>query len=100
MEKLYLSTALPYVNYAPHAGFALEAVQADVIARYHRLLGEDTFFLTGTDENSLKNVQAAKEEGITVKKLVDKKALIEIKNGLYGIDKRVLLNYKYYNTIR
>lgn len=73
-EKFYITTALPYVNYAPHAGFALEVVQADVIARYHRLLGEDTFFLTGTDENSLKNVQAAKEEGISVKKLVDRNA--------------------------
>jgi methionyl-tRNA synthetase len=74
MKKLYLSTALPYVNYAPHAGFALEIIQVDVIARYHRLLGEDVFFLTGTDENSLKNVQAAREEGITVKKLVDRNA--------------------------
>ncbi len=73
-KKFYITTALPYVNYAPHAGFALEIVQADVVARYHRLLGEDTFFLTGTDENSLKNVQAAKEEGIPVKKLVDRNA--------------------------
>jgi len=75
MKKYYLSTALPYVNYAPHAGFALEIIQADVIARYHQLLGEDVFFLTGTDENSLKNVQAAKKEGISVKKLVDRNAL-------------------------
>ena len=74
MKKFYLSTALPYVNYRPHCGFALEIIQADVIARYHRLLGEDVFFLTGTDENSLKNVQAAREEGITVKKLVDRNA--------------------------
>ncbi len=74
MKKLYLSTALPYVNYAPHAGFALEIIQADVIARYHRLIGEDVFFLTGTDENSLKNVQAAREEGIPVRKLVDRNA--------------------------
>jgi len=74
MKKYYLSTALPYVNEAPHAGWALEIIQADVIARYHRLLGEDVFFLTGTDENSLKNVRAAEEEGINVKELVDRNA--------------------------
>jgi len=71
-KKYYLSTAVPYVNSPPHAGFALEITQADVIARYHRILGEDVFFLTGTDENSLKNVRAAEEEGISVKELVDR----------------------------
>jgi len=74
MKKLFLSTALPYVNYSPHAGFALEIVQADVIARYHRIFGKEVLFLTGTDENSLKNVQAAREEEIPVKKLVDRNA--------------------------
>ena len=73
-NKFYISTALPYVNYSPHAGFALEIIQADVVARHHRLLGEDVFFLTGTDENSLKNVQAAEKEGISVKELVDRNA--------------------------
>ena len=83
-KKFYLSTALPYVNYSPHCGFALEIIQADVVARYHRLLGEDVFFLTGTDENSLKNVQAAQEEGISVKKLVDRNAkrFYELKEAL------------------
>jgi methionyl-tRNA synthetase len=74
MKKFYLSTALPYVNYAPHLGFALEIIQADVIARLHRILGEDVFFLTGTDENSLKNVRAAAEEGVSVKELVARNA--------------------------
>lgn len=74
MKKFYLSTALPYVNAFPHIGFALEIVQADVIARYHRILGKDVFFLTGTDENSLKNIQSAQKEGIPVKKLVDRNA--------------------------
>ena len=73
-KKFYITTALPYVNSAPHIGFALEIVQADVIARYHRMLKEDVFFLTGTDENSLKNVQTAKKEGIKVKELVDRNA--------------------------
>jgi len=83
-KKFYLSTALPYVNYAPHAGFALEIIQADIIARHHRLLDEEVYFLTGTDENSLKNVQAAREEGIPVKKLVDRNAkrFYELKEAL------------------
>jgi len=84
MKKFYLSTALPYVNDAPHLGFALEIIQADVIARYHRLLGDDVFFLTGTDENSLKNVQAAEKEKISVKELVDRNAqkFYELKTAL------------------
>ncbi len=73
-EKFYISTAIPYVNAEPHIGFALEIVQADVIARYRRLLGESVFFVTGTDENSLKNVLAAEDLGITPKELVDRNA--------------------------
>ena len=82
MKKYYISASLPYVNSSPHAGFALEIIQTDVIARYHRVLGDDVFFLTGTDENSLKNVQAAEREGISVKELVDRnsKRFYELKN--------------------
>ncbi|GAI22790.1 unnamed protein product, partial [marine sediment metagenome] len=46
MKKFYIPTSIPYTNAPPHIGFALEAVQADVLARYHRILGEDVFFLT------------------------------------------------------
>lgn len=75
MNKFYLTTAIPYVNAAPHIGFALELVQADTIARYHRdILKEDVFFSSGSDENSLKNVQAAETEGIPTRELVDKYA--------------------------
>jgi methionyl-tRNA synthetase len=74
MGKIFISTAIDYVNSFPHAGHALEKVQADVIARYHRFLGEEVFFLTGTDENSLKNVQAAEKERISTKELVDRNA--------------------------
>ena len=73
-KKFYITTAIDYVNAFPHLGHALEKIQADVLARYHRFLGEEVFFLTGTDDNSLKNVQAAREEGIPVKKLVDRNA--------------------------
>lgn len=72
MNKFYITTAIPYVNAPPHIGHALEFVQVDVLARYHRLRGEDTILLTGSDENALKNVQAAEKEGISTQELVDK----------------------------
>ena len=71
-KKFYITTAIDYVNGLPHIGHALEKIQTDVVARYHRSLGENVLFLTGTDENSLKNVQAAEKEGITVQELVDR----------------------------
>ena len=74
MKRLYITSAIPYVNAAPHIGFALEAVQADCIARFYRALGYDLLFSSGTDENSLKNVQAAETEGTPTQKLVDKYA--------------------------
>jgi methionyl-tRNA synthetase len=73
-KKFYITTAIDYVNALPHIGHALEKVQADVLARYHRIQGEKVFFLTGTDENSLKNVRAAEKEKISIKELVDKYA--------------------------
>ena len=66
-KKIFISTAVDYVNAAPHIGHCLEKAQADVLARYHRILNEKVFFLTGTDENSLKNVRAAEKEGIPIK---------------------------------
>lgn len=69
-KKFYLTTSIPYVNAAPHLGHTLEFVQADVIARYHRLLNENVHFLSGTDDNALKNVRAAEEKKIPVKKFV------------------------------
>lgn len=74
LKKFFLSTAIDYVNASPHLGHALEKVQADVVARYHRSLGEEVFFLTGTDENSIKNVKKAEEEGIGVGELVNRNA--------------------------
>ncbi|MET8150777.1 methionine--tRNA ligase [Actinoplanes sp. NPDC049668] len=62
----YVTTAIPYVNAAPHLGHALELVQADVLARHRRLRGEDVRFLTGTDDNALKNVAAARTAGVDV----------------------------------
>lgn len=79
MNKFYLTTAIPYVNAKPHVGHALEFVQADAIARFKRLLGNDTLLLSGSDENSLKNVQAAEAEQIPVQQLVDKNSDLFIK---------------------
>jgi methionyl-tRNA synthetase len=70
-QPLYVTTTIPYVNAPPHIGFALELVQADVIARYHRLTGREVRFQTGTDENAFKNVLSARARGIPVRDLVD-----------------------------
>ncbi|MDO8514622.1 MAG: methionine--tRNA ligase [bacterium] len=61
-RPFYLTTTLPYVNSDPHLGFALELVQADVIARYRALMGDEVFFNTGTDEHGLKIYRKAQEE--------------------------------------
>ncbi|GIH17464.1 methionine--tRNA ligase [Rugosimonospora africana] len=74
MTRVYLTTAIPYVNAAPHLGFALEAVQADVLARHHRQRGDEVRLLTGTDDNSLKNVLAAQAAGVPVREFVDRNA--------------------------
>lgn len=74
MEKFYLTTTLPYVNAAPHLGFALEIVQADIVARYERMLGREVVFNTGTDEHGLKIYRKAEEEGLSVQEYVDRKA--------------------------
>ncbi|MFD5886522.1 methionine--tRNA ligase [Streptomyces sp. NPDC060334] len=72
--RSYITTTIPYVNARPHLGFALELVQADVLARRRRQAGDQVRFLTGTDDNSLKNVLAAEAEGIEVQALVDRNA--------------------------
>jgi methionyl-tRNA synthetase len=58
-STIFISTSIPYVNGSPHVGFAWELLIADTLARYHRRRGARVFFLTGTDDNSLKNVRAA-----------------------------------------
>jgi methionyl-tRNA synthetase len=74
MTTTYITTTIPYVNARPHLGFALELVQADVLARYHRAAHERVRFQAGTDDNSLKNVLAAEAAGIGVQQFVDANA--------------------------
>lgn len=73
-KRFYITTAIDYVNAKPHCGHLYEKVIADALARWHRLLGEDVFFLTGTDDNASKNEEAAEKAGIPVRDFVDKNA--------------------------
>lgn len=74
MGKFYLTTAIDYVNASPHIGHALEKVQADVLARFRRLKGDDVFFLTGTDEHGTKIYRAASQAGLTPQEFCDRKS--------------------------
>jgi len=82
MKKVFISTSIPYVNAAPHLGHALEFVQTDVLARHHRIIGDQVFFLSGSDENSLKNVRSAEKAGVLVVDLVadNSKKFYELKD--------------------
>ena len=70
-EKFYITTSIAYTNAPPHIGYALELVQADVMARHQRLLGKDVFFLTGTDEHGEKIVKAAEKAGKGLEEFTD-----------------------------
>src|SRR5438034_1842990 len=72
--KFYVTTAIAYVNDRPGLHHGYEFAGADALARFHRQRGDEVFFLTGTDENATRNEQAAKEQGIPTRQLVDKYA--------------------------
>lgn len=71
-KPFYITTTIPYVNADPHIGFALEVVQADVIARYKRLIGHEVFYNAGTDEHGQKIWEGAQKEGEEVQTYVDR----------------------------
>jgi len=84
-KKFYITTSIAYTNALPHIGYSLELLQADVLARYHKLLDEDVFFLTGTDEHGRKVSEAAEEAGKTPEEFCDElsgrfKELTEVLN--------------------
>ena len=56
MKKFFVTTPIYYVNDKPHIGHAYTTIVADILARWHRMQGDEVLFLTGTDENSQKNV--------------------------------------------
>lgn len=93
MNKFYITTTLPYINADPHIGFALEIIEADVLARFHRKLGDEVFFNTGTDEYGAKIFRKAEELEIDAQKYCDDKfkSFVKMKEDL---------NLSYDNFIR
>lgn len=87
MSRFYVTTPIYYVNDEPHIGHAYTTILADVLARFHRNLGDDTYFLTGTDEHGQKVQQAAEKRGVDpqahvdeyVKRFQDKWEVLDIK---------------------
>ncbi len=75
-KKYYLTTPIYYINDKPHIGSTYTTVAADILARSHRLRGDKTFFLTGTDENSQKSVEAAEKSGQDLQTYLDNMAKI------------------------
>src|SRR4051794_6689960 len=72
MDKFYVTTSIPYVNAEPHIGFAMELLQADVLARYARQQGKQVIFATGTDEHGGKIAEKAEEAGVKPLEYADK----------------------------
>jgi methionyl-tRNA synthetase len=71
MANYYVTTSIPYVNAVAHVGHAMEFIQADVLARYHRQKGDQVIFSIGTDEHGGKNAEAAKQLGLNPQQHVD-----------------------------
>lgn len=92
-SRFYITSTLPYVNAEPHIGFALEIIRADLLARYHRLIDDEVFFNTGTDEHGQKIYQNAVEAEMDPQDYVDMYAA--------KFDKlKEALNLSYNNFIR
>jgi methionyl-tRNA synthetase len=72
VPRFYATTPIYYVNDAPHIGHAYTTVITDALCRWHRLLGDDVYFLTGTDEHGLKVQRAAEAQGLTPKEMADR----------------------------
>lgn len=72
INKFYITTPIYYVNDKPHIGHTCTTLAADILARYHKLKGEEVFFLTGTDEHGAKVAEAAAAEGISPKEFCNK----------------------------
>ncbi|HUO75790.1 MAG TPA: class I tRNA ligase family protein [Candidatus Paceibacterota bacterium] len=71
MARFYITTSIVYTNAGPHIGFALELVQADAIARWRRMRGDEVFFVTGTDEHGTKIMRSAEAAGMPSGEFVD-----------------------------
>jgi methionyl-tRNA synthetase len=93
MSRFYITTTLPYVNARPHIGFALEIIEADAIARFHRFCGEEVIFNTGTDEHGTKIYEKAQELGQTPQAYCDEMSV-------HFRDLKDVLNISYTHFIR
>jgi len=89
--RYYLTTPIYYVNSSPHIGHAYTTIAADALVRHHRQRGDETFFLTGTDENASKVYRVAEEEGVDPKTYVD-----EIVEQWRELPKRVGAEYDFF----
>ncbi len=76
MAKFYITTPIYYVNDKPHVGHAYTTVAADVLARWHRLNGDEVFFLTGTDEHGAKVAQSARQAGLEPQAFCDQNSAL------------------------
>src|SRR3954465_12686356 len=70
-KNFYVTTPIYYVNDTPHIGHSYTTILADVLTRFHKLAGDQTFFLTGTDEHGQKVQQAADKRGTSPKEHTD-----------------------------
>ena len=80
-NRYYLTTPIYYPNAEPHIGHVYTTLAADTIARFHRLAGDETFFLTGTDEHGIKMVKTAADQGIEPRVLADR--VVAVFEGLW-----------------
>lgn len=87
-RRFYISTAIHYVNDLPHIGHIYENIVADTMARYRRMIGDDVFFLTGTDEHGQKIQRAAVKEGVLPIELADRVVQHHLE-----LDKRLGIHY-------
>lgn len=90
-KRFYITTPIYYVNDVPHIGHTCTTVIADILARYHKLKGEDVFFLTGTDEHGAKVAEAAAAEGLSPKEFCDK-----VSRTFSGIWPRLNIQYDFF----
>ena len=90
-KKFYVTTPIYYVNDQPHIGHTCTTLAADIIARYHRLLGEKVFFLTGTDEHGAKVAQAAKKAGLLPQDFCD-----QVSQSFQNIWPQLNIKYHYF----
>ena len=91
VPRFYVTTPIYYVNDAPHVGHAYTTVNADALARWHRLLGDDVFFLTGTDEHGDKIARAAEAHGVSPQEWVDStsRRFVEAWDGARHLQRRL-----------